>query len=138
MIPRAIPRRAFLRVSGAFLATSGIAWTSHARDEPGSMPVVRISRASFAPETYGEVRRLLDSARKTLVPELRRLSGCLDYFASIDRESSTMINASVWRSLEEAKQLDDFPPMRRLAREFAQAGVIFERPVANYETLWKL
>ncbi len=81
---------------------------------------------------------MLDSAKHTLVPALRRLPGCLDYLASIDRESNTMINASVWRSLQEAKQLDGFPPMQELAADFVRAGVRFERPVANYETLWRL
>lgn len=138
MIWPALPRRGFLRASLAVLATTGFSRRASGRDAPASLPVVRISRASFQPETYEEVRRLLDSSKVSLVPALRQLSGCLDYFASIDRASSTMINASVWRSLEAAKQLDDFPPMRALAAEFSSAGVVFERPVLNYETLWRL
>ena len=134
----ALPRRGFLRASLAVLVSTGFARSSRGREARESKPVVRVSRASFDPETYGEVRRLLDASKETLIPSLRELAGCLDYFASIDRDSSTMINVSVWRSLEEAKQLDDFPPMRSLAAEFSRAGVEFERPVANYETLWRL
>jgi hypothetical protein len=122
----------------AVLATTGFARRSHGRDALDTLPVVRVSRASFQPETFAEVRRLLDSAKHSLVPALQQLPGCLDYFASIDDVSNTMINVSVWRSLQEAKQLDDFPPMRKLAVEFSRAGVVFERPVANYETLWRL
>ncbi len=134
----ALARRGFLRASLAALVVAGPVRTSQGRERPDAMPVVRISRASFEPEDYEEIRRLLDASKHTLVPALRRLEGCLDYFASIDRDSSTMINASVWRSLEDAKQLDGFPPMQALAQEFVRAGVAFERPVANYETLWKL
>ena len=49
-----------------------------------------------------------------------------------------MINASVWRSLDDARQLDGFPPMQELAAQFTRSGVVFERPVLNYETLWRL
>ena len=133
-----LPRRGFLRSTRAVLVASGFARTSHGHEQPGSLPVVRISRASFQPDRYQEVRRLLDSAKGSLVPALQKLPGCLDYFASIDRDSNTMINASLWRSLEEAKQLDGFPPMRELAAQFTRSGVVFERPVTNYETLWRL
>lgn len=138
MVWPALRRRGFLRASLAVLAAVGSARVSHGREAPDALPVVRVSRASFQPETYEEVRRLLDSAKHSLVPALRKLSGCLEYLASIDRESGTMINVSVWRSLEEAKQLDEFPPMQKLAADFSRAGVAFERPVTNYETLWRL
>ncbi len=133
-----LPRRGFLRSTVAILVASGFVRTSHGHDQPDSLPVVRISRASFQPDRYQEVRRLLGSARESLVPALQKLPGCLDYFASIDRESSTMIYASVWPSRKEAKPLAGFAPMRELAAQFTRSGVVFERPVANYETLWRL
>ncbi len=100
------------------------------------MPIVRISRGSFAPEKYETIKTRLDAAQKSLVPAIRRLAGCLHYFAAIDRESSTMVNVSVWRSLADAQQMQTLGPMQALAEDFTQQGVRFERPIVNYETLW--
>ena len=102
------------------------------------MPIVRISRGSFAPEKYETIKARLDAAQTSLVPAIRRLSGCLHYFAAIDRESSSMVNVSVWRSLADARQMQTLGPMLALAEDFSREGVRFERPVINYETLWTL
>ena len=101
-----------------------------------SRPVVRISRGSFPPEKYEAIRTRLDAAQKSLVPAIRQLSGCLHYFAAIDRESSSMVNVSVWQSLAEAQQMQTLAPMLALAEEFSREGVRFERPILNYQTLW--
>jgi hypothetical protein len=69
---------------------------------------------------------------------VRLLNGCLHYFAAIDRESSSMVNVSVWRSLADAQQMQTLAPMRALAEEFTREGVRFERPIINYETLWQI
>jgi quinol monooxygenase YgiN len=100
------------------------------------MPVVRISRGSFAPQKYETIKARLDAAQSTLVPAIRQLAGCLHYFAAIDRESSSMVNVSVWRSLADAQQMQTLAPMLALAEEFTREGVRFERPISNYETLW--
>jgi hypothetical protein len=72
-----------------------------------------------------------------LVPAIQRLDGCSHYFAAIDRESSSMVNVSVWRTLEDARQMQTLAPMLALAEEFTREGVRFERPALNYETLWE-
>ncbi len=100
------------------------------------MPIVRVSRGSFAPEKYEIVKARLDAAQKSLVPAIRELAGCLHYFAAIDRESSSMVNVSVWQSLADAQQMQTLGPMLALAEDFAREGVRFERPIINYETLW--
>jgi hypothetical protein len=100
------------------------------------MPVVRISRGSFAPQKYETIKARLDAAQSTLVPAIRQLAGCLHYFAAIDRESSSMVNVSIWRSLADAQQMQTLAPMLALAEEFTREGVRFERPIINYETLW--
>jgi hypothetical protein len=133
-----VGRRGFVAGALALLASLGLPRRSHGSDAPAGLPVVRISRASFPAERSAEVRRRLAASQQSLVPALRALPGCLDYFAGIDPASSTLVNVSVWRTLAEAKRLDDFEPMRKLASEFTQAGVVFERPVLNYETLWRL
>jgi quinol monooxygenase YgiN len=102
------------------------------------MPIVRISRGAFSPEQYQTIKTRLDAAQKSLVPAIRQLAGCLHYFAAIDRESSSMVNVSVWRSLADAQQMQTLGPMLALAEEFTREGVRFERPILNYETLWQL
>ena len=101
-------------------------------------PIVRISRGSFAPESYDQVRQRLDAAQESLIPAIRQLAGCLHYFAAIDRESSSMVNVSVWRSLADAQQMQTLAPMLALAEAFTREGVRFERPVINYETVWEI
>ena len=102
------------------------------------MAIVRISRGSFSPEKYETVRTKLDAAQRTLIPAIRQLTGCLHYFAAIDRDSSSMVNVSVWRSLTDAQQMQTLAPMLALAEEFTREGVRFERPIINYETLWQI
>jgi quinol monooxygenase YgiN len=101
-------------------------------------PIVRISRGSFPPESYDQIRQRLDAAQESLIPAIRQLAGCLHYFAAIDRESSSMVNVSVWRSLSDAQQMQTLAPMLALAEAFAREGVSFERPVINYETVWEI
>ena len=102
------------------------------------MPVVRISRGSFKPEDYERIRTRLDQSYQTLAPAIRRLRGCMHYWAGIDRATNTMVNVSVWKSLADAKQMDTLAPMLALAGEFVKLGVVFERPIANYEILWQI
>ena len=105
---------------------------------PNKMPILRISRGSFKPEDYEKIKARLDESQQALVPAIRILSGCMHYWAGIDRMTSTMINVSVWKSLSDAKRMETLPPMLALASEFVKLGVIFERPIANYETLWQI
>ena len=102
------------------------------------MPIVRISRGSFKPEDYETIKARLDESQKMLVPAVGKLIGCMHYWAGIDRTTNTMVNVSVWKSMAEAKQMDTLAPMLALAGEFVKLGVVFERPIANYETLWKI
>ena len=100
--------------------------------------IVRLSRGRFEPDQYEVIRQRLDESAQTLVPAIRALRGCRHFWAGIERASATMINVSVWESLEAARQMDTLAPMLTLAREFTSLGVTFERPIINYETLWTL
>jgi quinol monooxygenase YgiN len=106
----------------------------------GSMklPVLRLSRGSFPPEKYQTVRDRLATAQSSLLPAIRALRGCLHYWAGIDRASNTMVNISVWASIEDARQMESLAPMLALAQEFTSLGVQFERPITNYESLWEI
>jgi quinol monooxygenase YgiN len=101
------------------------------------MPVVRISKGAFQPENFETIKVRLDESQK-IVPDVQKLNGCLYYWAGIDPVSNTMVNVSVWRTLADAKQMDTLAPMLALAKEFTNLGVVFERPICNYETLWEI
>ena len=133
-----IGRRRVVQGLLAMLVSAGCAPGARARQATASARVVRISRGSFAPEQYEAVKRRLDAAQTSLIPAIRQLDGCVHYFAAIDRESSSMVNVSVWRSLADAQQMQTLAPMLALAQEFTREGVQFERPIVNYETLWKI
>ena len=102
------------------------------------MPIVRISRGSFKPEDYERIKARLEESQQTLVPAIRKLSGCMHYWAGIDLTTSAMVNVSVWKSLADAKQMETLAPMLALAGEFVKLGVVFERPIANYDALWQI
>jgi quinol monooxygenase YgiN len=134
----AFDRRRLIQAVLAMLFSAGFAPVARAEKKAAPGTIVRISRGSFAPEAYEPVRHRLDVAQESLIPAIRQLAGCLHYFAAIDRESSSMVNVSVWRSLADAQQMQTLAPMLALAETFTREGVRFERPVINYETLWQL
>ena len=131
-----VGRRRVVQGLLALLFSSSFARAARAEKTAVAMPIVRISRGSFSPEKYDQIKARLDTAQKGLVPAIRQLSGCLHYFAAIDRESSSMVNVSVWQTLTDAQQMQTLGPMLALAQDFTREGVRFERPIINYQTLW--
>ncbi len=99
---------------------------------------IRISKGSYEPTLHGEVTARLDGSASSLVPAIRALPGCLSYYVGTDRASSTMVNVSIWETLEHALAMDSLPQMAALAKEFIALGVAFERPIVNYPVLWQL
>jgi hypothetical protein len=102
------------------------------------LPVLRLSRGSFPAEKYALVRARLETAQLSLVPAIKAMRGCLHYWAGVDPVSNTMVNISVWASLNDARQMETLAPMLALASEFVNLGVQFERPITNYESLWEI
>ena len=102
------------------------------------MPVVRLSLGRFDPSQFDAVRQKLDESQAPLIPAIRGLKGNLAFYAGIDRENSAISNVSVWETMEDAHQLDTLPVMLDLAHSFVEAGIRFERPITNHETLWTL
>jgi hypothetical protein len=100
------------------------------------MPVVRISLGRFEAGRYDVVRRMLDESQTVLLPAIGALNGNLAFYAGIDQEHGVMSNVSRWETLADAKQLDTLQAMLDLAQSFMAAGVQFERPITNHETLW--
>jgi len=99
--------------------------------------IVRISRGRFDPAKVDVVAATLTSAQTQLIPAIERLSGLLHYYAGIDRTSATIVNVSIWDSLEHAQQMSTLAPMLALREQFAALGVQFD-PMLNYETLWRI
>ena len=100
-------------------------------------PIVRVSRGQFDPEQYQQIKAHLVDAQHSLIPAIRNLPGLLHYYVGIDPVTSTMINVSLWDSLEHAKQMSNLAPMLMLVSEFQGLGVQFD-PIANHETLWEI
>lgn len=102
------------------------------------MHVVRISRGRFEADVYDEVVARLDESQRTLVPAIEQLPGLVAYYAGADPESNTMVNVSVWESVEDARQMATLAEMQALAGEFVALGVEFERPIVDYPSLWQI
>jgi quinol monooxygenase YgiN len=99
---------------------------------------VRISKGRYRPDLHAEITARLAASAESLIPAIRRLPGCLSYYAGSDEATSTMINVSVWDTLAHAEAMGALLEMAALAREFIDLGVEFERPIANYPALWQI
>jgi len=99
---------------------------------------VRVSVGSFDPAHADSIAELLSESGLTLIPALKRLTGLRHYHAGIDREAGAMVNVSVWDNLQAAQQMNTLVEMASAAKAFISAGVQFERPIKNYETVWSI
>lgn len=99
---------------------------------------VRISKGRYPSASHAEFTARMAKAGDVLIPAIRRLPGCLGYWAATDEASSTMINVSLWDTLEHAQAMSTLPEMAALATEFVALGAEFERPIVNYQALWQL
>jgi quinol monooxygenase YgiN len=100
--------------------------------------IIRISRGSYPTSRHAEFTARMTEAGTTLVPAIKKLPGCLSYYAATDEASSTMVNVSVWDTPEHAQAMATLPEMVALAKEFIALGAEFERPIINYPALWHL
>ena len=97
---------------------------------------VRLSRGTYPPSLHTDVSARLSASADSLIPALRLLPGCVSYYAGADEFSCSMVNISVWDTLEHAEAMSSLPPMPALGQEFTRMGVEFERPIVNYAALW--
>ncbi len=100
-------------------------------------PVVRISQGFFEPEQYAAVAARLREGRTRLEPALRALPGLVHYYVSIDPLSNSMVNVSIWTSLEAASQMNTLKEMLAQRDIFTALGVKFQ-PIRNYAELWSI
>ncbi len=102
-----------------------------------SNPVVRVSIARCDAAKFALLRRMMLDAEAALRPGIEAMSGLLAFYAGADEATLSLINTSVWDTLEHAKQLDTFQPMLDAGRRFVAEGATFERPIVNYASLWR-
>jgi hypothetical protein len=102
-----------------------------------TQPVARVSRGHFAPDKYGEAKRLLAESAIPLAPAILALEGLLYFHAGLDANTNTIVNVSIWETEQAAKQMDTLAPMLAQRRIMEAAGVQFDKN-ANYETVWTL
>jgi len=98
---------------------------------------VRISRGQFDPRHAAQVAAVLADGEAALREAIVGLSGLRAFHAAIDLEAGSVVNVSVWDTLEDARQMDTLPEMRAQRGPVEAAGVTFET-VLNYETLWSM
>jgi hypothetical protein len=80
---------------------------------------------------------MMVEAETALRPGIEAMPGLLAYYAGADEATSSLTNTSIWRSREDAEQMDRFQPMLDLAMRFAAGGARFDRPIMNHTILWK-
>jgi len=81
---------------------------------------------------------MMEEAIAVLEPGIRQMRGLIQFYAGEDKAVSSLVNVSMWRTLEDAKQLDTFRPMLDLGKEFVSKGATFERPIMNYTSQWEI
>ena len=102
------------------------------------MPTVRVSVLRCDPQQFAELKKMMAESITVLEPGIRQMRGLIQFYAGEDEAVNSLINVSVWRALEDAKQLDTFQPMLDLGKVFVAKGATFERPIANYASQWEI
>lgn len=102
-----------------------------------SEPIVRVSQGFFEPQQYDIVASKLKEGRSILEPALRALPGLIHYYVSIDSLSHSMVNVSIWESLEAAQQMNTLKEMLAQRDIFVSLGVKFQS-LRNYSGLWSI
>src|SRR5262252_3616191 len=99
-------RRCFLMARACHLA-----WPIRSR-----IGVIRCSQ-SFeyqscgASEKFTEFQLMMIEADSVLRPGIEAMPGLINYYAGADEANSSLTNVSIWKTLDNAKQMDTFQPM---------------------------
>jgi hypothetical protein len=102
-----------------------------------SNPVVRVSILRCEAERFARLSQMMVEAEALLRPGIEVMPGLLAFYVGADEATHSLVNTSVWDSLEHARQLDHFQPMLDAGKRFVAEGATFERPIMNYTTLWR-
>ena len=99
--------------------------------------VLRVSVLRCDATKFALLRGMMLEVEAALRPGIEAMPGLLAFYAGADEATLSLINTSVWDSLEHAKQLDTFQPMLDAGKQFVAAGAEFERPIMNHVSLWR-
>jgi hypothetical protein len=102
------------------------------------MPTVRVSVMRCDPKQFAEFRKRMAESMTALEPGIRQMRGLIHFYSGEDEAANAFAQVSVWRTLEDAKQLDTFQPMLDLGKVFSSKGATFERPIMNYVSQWEI
>ena len=102
------------------------------------MLTVRVSILRCDPPQFAELRQMMADSQAVLEPGIREMRGLIHFYVGEDETTSSLSNVSVWRSLEDAKQLDTYQPMLDLGKVFVSKGARFDRPIMNYVSQWDI
>jgi hypothetical protein len=102
------------------------------------MPILRVSVLRCQPQQFAELKKTMAESIAVLEPGIRQMRGLIHFYAGEDEAVNSLTNVSMWRTLEDAKQLDTFQPMLDLGKVFVSKGATFERPVMNYGLQWEI
>jgi hypothetical protein len=102
------------------------------------MPTIRVSVLRCHSQQFAELKQMMADSIAVLEPGIRQMRGLIRFYAGEDEAVNSLTNVSVWRTLEDAKQLDTFQPMLDLGKVFVAKGATFERPIMNYASLWEV
>ncbi|MCG2626361.1 hypothetical protein L6654_06955 [Bradyrhizobium sp. WYCCWR 13023] len=102
------------------------------------MPTVRVSVMRCDPNQFAEFRQMMAESLDVLAPGIRQMRGLIHFYSGEDEASHALAQVSLWRTLEDAKQLDTFQPMLDLGKVFTSKGARFERPIMNYVSSWEI
>ncbi|HMI19922.1 MAG TPA: hypothetical protein VK533_10285 [Sphingomonas sp.] len=98
---------------------------------------MRISILRCEAAQFDKLRQMMFESEAALRPGIEQMPGHLAFYAGADPATCSLMNTSLWDTLEHAQQLDRFQPMLDAGKRFAAAGAAFERPIMNYATLWR-
>ena len=124
------------RVINASPAEAARPSLDNGENEMTSTPVVRISISRCDALNFDNLREMMIESEAALRPGIAQLPGFLAFYAGADSVTLSLMNTSIWDTVEHAQQLDRFQPMLEAGKQFAAAGATFERPIMNYATLW--
>ncbi|AID33485.1 hypothetical protein ACVILI_000861 [Mesorhizobium sp. USDA 4775] len=99
--------------------------------------VLRVSILRCDAAKFASLREMMVDAEAELRPGIEALPGLLVFYAGADEATSSLINTSMWDTLEHARQLDTFQPMLDAGKRFVAEGARFERPIMHYTSLWR-
>lgn len=99
--------------------------------------VVRVSRGSFDPSRFVEVKKMAEETGKYLIPAIQELPGLISYYAGCSPEGS-IVNVSIWDSEEHAKQMSQLTKMTVDAKQAAEAVGVTFIPIVNYPISWSI